>query len=463
MEDRSSGALLRFQHSPMASRNQKIRVPFSKGPVATFLKRALLGSVAALLGLWGWLQADTRTLSGIRVAGVAMPRTGEPQRWLEEQARQWEAEQVTIRVGPVEAEMSRGGLGARRSVQPLAERLLALGRSGNPAADISMWWSVSRQGREVAWPVTFDRQALARFVRAATGRIERPPVVGTIDEQGWGMDGIPGRTLNSVDAIATLQEAVRSGRAFVELRLREIPPPDPVSLGPPDAALFAEEAELYAFESHGREVIQASPPPSLVWAPDRGPECHEAGEVRAYCQGPRRVPMPSGRAAALAEQLQLGDIRMVGHLFASSPDETWVRQASTGSEDIALLWPVPGGRFVRGFGYVRTGALRHKIHKGFDIAAPIGTPIVAMKSGLVAYADNTIRGYGNLLALVHGDAAVSIYAHCNAIYVFPGQKVRRGQVVAEVGSTGISMGPHLHFEYRIDGSAVDPRPLLVRR
>jgi murein DD-endopeptidase MepM/ murein hydrolase activator NlpD len=105
--------------------------------------------------------------------------------------------------------------------------------------------------------------------------------------------------------------------------------------------------------------------------------------------------------------------------------------------------------------------MRNKIHKGVDIGAPVGTPIVAMKDGIVAYADNTIRGYGNLLSLVHGDASVSNYGHCNAIYVFPGQKVRRGQVVAEVGNTGYSGGPHLHFEYRVGGRAIDPKPFLI--
>lgn len=86
---------------------------------------------------------------------------------------------------------------------------------------------------------------------------------------------------------------------------------------------------------------------------------------------------------------------------------------------------------------------------------------MAVSAGLVAYADNGVSGYGNLLAIVHPDGTVATYAHCKAIYVFPGQLVERGQRVADVGHTGIARGSHLHFEYRRRGRPRDPLRLFV--
>ncbi len=76
----------------------------------------------------------------------------------------------------------------------------------------------------------------------------------------------------------------------------------------------------------------------------------------------------------------------------------------------------------------------------------------------MAYSNNTIRGYGNLMMIIHADATVAFYAHCQANYVFAGQLVRRGQVIGEVGSTGLAYGAHLHFELRRKGHAFNPLP-----
>lgn len=107
---------------------------------------------------------------------------------------------------------------------------------------------------------------------------------------------------------------------------------------------------------------------------------------------------------------------------------------------------------------MRSGALRDRLHAGIDIVAPIDSAVHAADHGVVAYADNFVRGYGNLLVIVHSNGAVSLSAHCRAIYVFAGQYVQRGQLVAQVGMTGLSLGPHLHFEYRNAGTPVDPEP-----
>ncbi|MET0389827.1 MAG: M23 family metallopeptidase, partial [Polyangiales bacterium] len=69
--------------------------------------------------------------------------------------------------------------------------------------------------------------------------------------------------------------------------------------------------------------------------------------------------------------------------------------------------------------------------------------------------------YGNLLVVVHADGGVSFSAHCRAIYVFAGQRVLRGQIVGEVGDTGLARGPHVHWEYHVHGKPIDPDRLFA--
>ena len=98
-------------------------------------------------------------------------------------------------------------------------------------------------------------------------------------------------------------------------------------------------------------------------------------------------------------------------------------------------------------------------HTGLDLAAPTGTPVVAAAAGTVVRAGDA-GGYGQLIVLRHADGSETRYAHLSAIGVEVGAQVARGQAIGAVGSTGRSTGPHLHFELRRDGHAVDPRPAL---
>lgn len=119
------------------------------------------------------------------------------------------------------------------------------------------------------------------------------------------------------------------------------------------------------------------------------------------------------------------------------------------------IWPTKGV-FTSGYGW-RWG----RMHKGIDIAAPIGTPIVAAADGEVTYAGWNSGGYGNLVDIRHADGSLTRYAHNSRILVKRGQKVRQGQLIAEMGSTGRSTGPHLHFEIRKPGKgAINPKAML---
>ena len=123
-------------------------------------------------------------------------------------------------------------------------------------------------------------------------------------------------------------------------------------------------------------------------------------------------------------------------------------------------WPLPiGGTVTSRFGYRQdpfTGELSY--HSGTDIAAPEGTPILAAADGTVSTANATDPwggSYGYHVILDHGGGLQSLYAHCSAICVVPGQTVQQGEVIGYVGSTGQSTGNHLHFEVRVNGERVD--------
>ncbi len=104
----------------------------------------------------------------------------------------------------------------------------------------------------------------------------------------------------------------------------------------------------------------------------------------------------------------------------------------------------------------RFGARWGTTHCGLDLAAPMGTPIYAAADGTVEKVVNSNSGYGNLVVISHGNGIQTYYAHCSKLLVSVGDKVEAGDLIAKVGSTGDSTGPHCHFEIRINGRPVDP-------
>lgn len=122
--------------------------------------------------------------------------------------------------------------------------------------------------------------------------------------------------------------------------------------------------------------------------------------------------------------------------------------------------PIDGVRLSSDYGmrtHPVTGGLR--AHKGIDLAAPIGTPIFATADGVVSKAE-WFGSYGLYVSLQHGSNLETRYAHMSRLNVASGQRVRRGDIVGFVGSTGRSTGPHLHYEVRVDGVAVNPLPYM---
>jgi septal ring factor EnvC (AmiA/AmiB activator) len=124
------------------------------------------------------------------------------------------------------------------------------------------------------------------------------------------------------------------------------------------------------------------------------------------------------------------------------------------------IWPVKGW-LTSTFGY-RTSPFtgRRELHKGLDIATRSNTPIIAPADGLVVFAGRE-GGFGNMLIVDHGYGIMTRYAHCSSLEAKLGDKIKRGDIVAKVGSTGRSTGPHLHYEVAVNGVSVNPNRYIL--
>jgi murein DD-endopeptidase MepM/ murein hydrolase activator NlpD len=151
-------------------------------------------------------------------------------------------------------------------------------------------------------------------------------------------------------------------------------------------------------------------------------------------------------SASLAAQIQAAQAAQAA---ASSPSSTPGVSSTSGVSSAGLVWPVSGA-VTSGYGW-RWG----RMHEGIDIAVGTGTPVVAAAAGTVIQA-GWLGGYGNLIVVDHGNGLATAYAHNSSLAVAVGQAVGQGQVLAYSGSTGHSSGPHVHFEVRVNGAAVDP-------
>jgi murein DD-endopeptidase MepM/ murein hydrolase activator NlpD len=186
---------------------------------------------------------------------------------------------------------------------------------------------------------------------------------------------------------------------------------------------------------------------------------------------------PPGLGGPIPEEMDglllTEDIENIGILKEFGNAENRIsKDFSTAQKAISSLWeyfegknsviegtpelkPVPGA-ILSGFGY-RIGPFtgREEFHQGVDIPAPIGTKIKAPADGVVIFAGR-MGGYGKLLVIDHGNSYKTVYGHLHAFDVEVGDRVRKGDYIGEVGNTGRSTGPHLHYEVKLNDVAVNP-------
>ncbi|OLC27385.1 MAG: hypothetical protein AUG06_07595 [Actinobacteria bacterium 13_1_20CM_2_65_11] len=177
--------------------------------------------------------------------------------------------------------------------------------------------------------------------------------------------------------------------------------------------------------------------------------------------------------AALLEQTEQGLIQKANQaawnqaqVGAGLAQATHLLPAGTNLAPLVLSWPMPGARISQPFGpsdvvlEPRLGVYPH-FHTGVDLAAPLGTPVLAAADGVVVSVAHTHIGYGNYVMIAHGGGVITLYAHLLETDVNVGDKVSRGKRIGLEGSTGLSTGPHLHFEVRINDQVVDPMRYLT--
>jgi len=135
--------------------------------------------------------------------------------------------------------------------------------------------------------------------------------------------------------------------------------------------------------------------------------------------------------------------------------EAAVRPVDTAGSLPGFRWPVRG-RIIAGYGAKAGG----KQNDGINVAVPEGTPIKAADDGVVTYAGNELKGYGNLVLIKHANGYVTAYAHASELLVKRGDAIKRGQIIAKSGQTGEVQSPQLHFEIRQGSTPVDPTEFL---
>lgn len=136
--------------------------------------------------------------------------------------------------------------------------------------------------------------------------------------------------------------------------------------------------------------------------------------------------------------------------------EQWFDAAGVGERRAGFTMPVAGARMTSSFGMRFHPILGFsRMHQGIDLAAPYGTPIVAASDGVVRFA-GWHGGHGNFVQIAHAGGLGTGYGHMSRFVVSPGTSVRQGQLIGYVGSTGLSTGPHLHFEVYRNGQPIDP-------
>ena len=218
------------------------------------------------------------------------------------------------------------------------------------------------------------------------------------------------------------------------------------------AAVLQEDLDRLHRSEDGLRALVGAPPATEDTAVEEG------------------TPVPTGGAphelttAELGEALAMIEERLAARrssldLLAEGMRASFPGAVGFISDDAShttpSIWPTQG--YVSSPYGLRFGGT--EFHQGIDIAAEMGTPIVAAADGVVTAAGWN-GGYGNMVDIDHGSGVVTRYGHASAVAVTVGQQVRRGQVIAYVGSTGRSTGPHLHYEVRVGGQPVNPAAYL---
>jgi len=244
--------------------------------------------------------------------------------------------------------------------------------------------------------------------------------------------------------------------------------PSPTPVGPPRSALsqgasvhvVAPGETLHSIARHyGKSALVLAKANNI--APDSVVRVGERITIPGGASA-AAAPAPAAAPAAARNETTGGSNAAVESSHSArlaapvAPDaaESGAKTESPGGA-AGFRWPVRG-RVIAGFGPKPNGIQ----NDGINLAVPEGTPVKAADDGVVAYAGNELKGYGNLVLVRHSNGFVTAYAHASEIMVKRGDAVKRGQVIAKSGQTGSVASPQLHFEIRKGATPVDPSQYL---
>ena len=183
-------------------------------------------------------------------------------------------------------------------------------------------------------------------------------------------------------------------------------------------------------------------------------------EPAKQAAAPKLEKSPGPQVAQAAPPTQVATVPARENVRVATPEPTVTETPAKAGEPTGAMpsfrWPVHG-RVISSFGSKTNGAQ----NDGINVAVPEGTPVKAADDGVVAYAGNELKGYGNLVLVRHSNGYVSAYANASELLVKRGDTVKRGQVIAHAGQTGSVDSPQLHFEIRKGSTPVDPSKYLA--
>lgn len=254
-------------------------------------------------------------------------------------------------------------------------------------------------------------------------------------------------------AVPLTPQGTPAGRGSVQAA--DLPPP---GASASSGSVSSSSIAAVPLPPPSKPGVSAEPPTAAA-----GDTTYQPGQAPTLLRPPGSKPAPTPiPAPAQAAQPAPPPAAPQQEVAAAVPPPKPEPKAEVGAPPprggARFLWPVKG-KLISGYGPKPDG-----LHNdGLNIAAAKGTAVVAADNGVVAYAGNELRGFGNLLLLKHSDGWITAYAHLDKIEVERGASVKRGQVIARVGQTGGVSSPQLHFELRKGSQAVDPSDQMDRK